>query len=161
MFSFYLPSILFADFMRGRIKMPTVSRPVVGIKLQRPERLKKFFQSKQNLIFMTAGSIREHSAAFVINRMPQPSLITFFPDETPHFIGFGFFDPYQLRLNMFSVFRVLQQTVIYKSYAVFFFFIPLITVSVLIFSTREISRIPLPLRVISIIFSLTSFRLPL
>jgi len=92
--------------------------------------------------------------------MPKPPLILFAPDETPHLIDFSFISEPD---HHFHFIRVQQgeQLVVHTAECRLFFLSSLMTVVGLIFNTRAVSRMPLPLRAMSIICSLISGEQPL
>src|ERR671918_362209 len=160
MFSFYFLGVLFANFMACRFQMPLIGTPIISIKAGNAERCKQSFEFQKDLIFMRSQNIGEYLSTLMVDRMPQPALIFFLTHEAPHFI--------QLRLLYLDdlyghlLYRQdLQQCVIDRLKGGFFFFNSLITVVGLIFKTRAVSRMPLPLSAISMIFCLISGNRPL
>ncbi len=69
--------------------MTPVSPPIIRIKPPDSKRFKKFFQLEKNIIFAITQYISQHFSSVVIYGMPQPSLMGFFADITPHLIQLG------------------------------------------------------------------------
>src|SRR6266446_4490513 len=82
--------ILFAWAMHFGVQMPGVGAPMIRIKAGEPEGLQQRFTSEKDLIFAAPKNIRQDCACMMINGMPQPALVTFFADKTPHLIHLGF-----------------------------------------------------------------------
>jgi hypothetical protein len=91
----------------------------------------------------------------MVNRMPEPSLLGFLPNKTPHFIDFCFFHLVDLT-NDLTWIDVLNGRGIDVLELILFFCNSSMTVVGLLCRTRAMSRIPLPFNVISRICCLTS-----
>src|SRR5215470_10831174 len=85
--------------------------------------------------------------------MPQPALLVLLPHIGPHLINFCFINPLDDHVHIVRMQHVEEQLV-HRTECSLFFFNVLMTVVGLIFSTRAVSRIPLPLRLMSTICSL-------
>jgi len=92
--------------------------------------------------------------------MPQPAWVAFVPDKRPHLIDLGFIDPLDHHIHIVRM-QGVEEWSIHRGECRFFFFNVLMTVVVLIFNTRAVSRIPLPLRLMSTICSLIAGARPL
>jgi hypothetical protein len=95
----------------------------------------------------------------VVDRMPQPAWIAFVADKRPHFIDFRFARLLNVHGNLCRVQRA-QQRHVHRRSSVAFFLSSLSTVSVLIRSTRAVSRLPLVLRLMARIVCFTSGKHP-
>ena len=142
------------------IEMTRVSAPRVRVISRDPERLQERFQLQKDLILSSPQDVHQHLAIAMINSMPEPPL-RFFPlDKRPHFIDFRFLSTSNDHLYLIWV-QQGEQTVIHTAERRRFFLSSLMTVVGLIFSTRAVSRMPLPLSAMSTTCSLTSGRYPL
>jgi hypothetical protein len=92
--------------------------------------------------------------------MPQPAGVALVPDKGPHLIDFGFIDPLDHHVHIVRL-QCIEEWLIYRGERRLFFFKVLMTVVELIFNTRAVSRIPLPLRLMSTICSLIAGARPL
>jgi hypothetical protein len=90
----------------------------------------------------------------VIDRMPQPPLIFLAPDRAPPLIDFGFVGEPNDNRHLIWIQQV-EQTLVDPAQRRLFFLSSFITVVGLILSTLAVSRIPPPLRAISMLCSLT------
>src|SRR5262249_32006468 len=98
-------------------------------------------------------------AGEVINGVPQPALVRFVPDETPHLIHLRSLhtaDLYRKRFGAASLNDTLGDVLQSRG----LFLNSLMTVFGLICNTRAISRTPLPLSVISTIWRFTGGKRP-
>ena len=82
--------MLFAWAMHFGVQMPGVGAPMIRRKAGEPEGLQQRFQSEKDLICAAPKTIRQDGACLMINGMPQPALVTFCADKTPHLIPLGF-----------------------------------------------------------------------
>src|SRR6266850_1581915 len=73
-----------------RIAMTCVCAPVIGMIAHDPKRLQQCFQPQKHLVFTVAKDIRQDSSSAVIDGMPEPSLLLFLADKTPHVVHLGF-----------------------------------------------------------------------
>ena len=160
MFSFYFLGVLFANFMACRFQMPLIGTPIISIKAGNAERCKQSFEFQKDLIFMRSQNIGEYLSTLMVDRMPQPALIFFLTHEAPHFIQLRLLHSDELHYYFLRT-QGLQQCVVNRLQRGFFFFNSVITVVGLIFKTRAVSRTPLPLSAISMIFFLISGNRPL
>src|ERR671918_3204655 len=135
--------------------MSLVGAPIISIKAGDAKGLKKPFEFQKDLVFVLSQHIGKHLPTAVINRMPQPALIFFLAYKAPHFIHLRLVYSDDLYSHLLYS-QGLQQSVVDRLKGGFFFFNSWITVVGLISKTRAVSRMPLPLSAISIIFSLIS-----
>src|SRR6516165_9353338 len=96
----------------------------------------------------------------VIYGVPEPPRLSFLPNIGPHLIDFRFLNALDHHVHLVRMQRVEERSV-HRGERRLFFFKVLMTVVGLIFSTRAVSRIPLPLRLISTICSLIAGARPL
>src|SRR6267143_140855 len=82
--------MLFAWAMHFGVQMPGVGAPMIRRKAGAPEGLQQRFKSEKDLICAAPKNIRQDGACLMINGMPQPALVAFFADKTPHLIHLGF-----------------------------------------------------------------------
>src|SRR6266850_7143527 len=82
--------VLFARAMYVGVQMPYVCAPMIRIKAGEPEGLQQCFELEKDRIFAAPKNIRQDCACVMINGMPQPALVAFFADKTPHLIHLGF-----------------------------------------------------------------------
>jgi hypothetical protein len=155
MFAFNLLGVDFADGMRGGGEVAVVDSRRIGVEVHQAKRLEHLFQLYKNLIGSAPKHIRQDHSSQMINRMPQPALVGFAPDKTPHLIDLGRFhaaDFYRDRVGT----APLHDDFIDGGEGTSLFFNSRITVFGPTCSTRAISRMPLPLSVISTICRFTS-----
>lgn len=148
--------IFLADDMLNRRNAPLITSPIISIKHGNRERLKHCLKSMKNLVFTPPECVCQYLACLVIKRQPQPSLILLGKDKTPHLIQFGLFDFLKrkhIKLNIVWSLPFTDICQVNITELFLCFFRVEITLSVVIFKTREISRIPLALTVISTIWS--------
>jgi hypothetical protein len=145
MFPLDLLRIAFARLVCIRLEMTQVGAPVVRIVSPDTKRLQQLLALQEDLVPATAKDICQDLAAAVIDRVPEPSLLFFLADKRPHFIHFCFLNAPN---DYFHLIRIQQreEAVIHTAERRFFFCSALMTVVGLSFSTRAVSRMPLPLR---------------
>src|SRR5215211_488221 len=160
MLSFYFLGVLFADVVVCRIQMSLIGTPLISIKTGNTKRYKQSFEFQKNFIFMRSQNIGEYLSTSMVDRVPQPALIFFLTHEAPHFIQLCLLYSDELHCYFLCT-QGLQQCGVDLLEREFFFFNSLITVVGLIFKTRAVSRMPLPLSAISMIFCLIAGNRPL
>jgi len=89
MVAFDLLGVGFANGMRSRGQVPLIDSSCIGVKMHEPKRLEQRLQFDKDCIRTTPQRIRQHHATQVINGMPQPPLVRFAFDKTPHLIHLG------------------------------------------------------------------------
>src|SRR2546428_9995431 len=160
MFALDFLRVPFAWAMHFRVQMPGICHPMIGIKAGEPKGLEQRFQLQKNLILATSKDIRQDRTRVVINRMPQPPLVLLLADKTPHLIYLGFPSSLNRYGHLLGVYGTKQSRVDRLKRSFFLFEFAHNTVSVLIRSTRAVSRIPLALTLMSMIVCFTSGKQP-
>jgi hypothetical protein len=112
------------------------------------------------IICAPAKDIGQHPTAPVIDGMPEPSLLFFLTDKRPHFIDFCFIRALDNDLHIAGG-QSVHQGFVDTDQRRCFFFNSLMTVVGLIFNTRAVSRMPLPLRLMSTMSFLIAGKRPL
>jgi hypothetical protein len=92
--------MLFAGAMHVRVQMPRVCAPMVGVKAGESKGLQERFELQKDLICAAPKDIRQDGSSGVIDGMPQPALVAFLADKTPHFIHFGFPSTFKIHGNI-------------------------------------------------------------
>ena len=92
MFAFDLLGVGFANGMRSRGEVPFIDPRPIRVEVLQAKRLEQPLQLPKDLIGSSAKGIRQDHARQMINRLPEPALMSFTPDKTPHFIDLGGFD---------------------------------------------------------------------
>lgn len=115
------------------IEMPCVRALIIGVIAPDAQRLEQRFELQKHLLLPPAKDLHQHLARLVSARIPQPALRVLLPHIGPHCIEERFGHRAERRLLFFNVLR---------------------TVVGLLFNTRAVARIPLPLRLLSTICSL-------
>jgi hypothetical protein len=92
--------------------------------------------------------------------VPEPARLAFLAHVGPHLIDFRVLNSLDHHVHLVRMQDVEQRLVHRSEYRLFFFNV-LMTVVGLIFKTRAVSRIPLPLRLMSTICSLIAGARPL
>ena len=93
--------------------------------------------------------MRQRLARVVIDRMPQPALRILVPHIGPHLIDLRFLNPLDHHAHLIRI-QCVEEWLVHRGECRLFFFNVLITVVGLIFNTRAVSRMPLPLRLIGL-----------
>src|SRR5262245_22795531 len=73
---------------RGR-EMPLIDARLVRVVTSETKGGEQGLEFQELCILPGADDVREHFPGVMIDRMPEPSLSRFGPDETPHFIHFN------------------------------------------------------------------------
>jgi hypothetical protein len=95
MFAFNLLRVGFANGMRSRGQVPFIDPSPIRIAVLQAKRLQELPQLDKDCIRATTKGVRENYPTQMINRMPQPPLVRFAFDKTPHFIHLrGLHAPY-------------------------------------------------------------------
>ena len=63
---------------------------MVGVKTRETKGLQQRFELQKDLILATPKDIGQDRTRVVIDRMPEPALVPFLADKTPHFIHLRF-----------------------------------------------------------------------
>src|SRR2546427_2500602 len=137
----------FIRIERTRVRAPIVRRI--------PRDAKRFQQSlelEKHLIFAAPQDVRQYLTTAVIYRVPEPPRLAFLAHVGLHLIDFCFLRSLDHHVHLVRMQRVEQRSV-HRGERRLFFFNALMTVVGLIFNTRAVSRIPLPLRRMSTICS--------
>src|SRR5215510_5899804 len=92
--------VALARIVLFRIKMPGVCAPLIGMIARDPKRLQQGFQLQKDLVFAAAKDIRQDGSSAVIDGMPEPSLLLFLADKTPHFVHLGFTNALNMHSNV-------------------------------------------------------------
>ena len=77
-------------FLISGWNMALIGSPIVRIKVCDRKGREKFFQLSKDSIRMLPQDIGHYRSTLMIDSMPQPALLTFVLNNTPHFIHFGF-----------------------------------------------------------------------
>src|ERR1700730_3054353 len=159
MLAFNLLGVEFPNGMRRGGEMAIVDPSGIGVEMHEAKRLKQLLQVDKHRVRSIPKHIGQDHPGQMINRVPQPALVSFALHETPHFIDLRGLDPPDLYRNRGGT-APFHDTCIDWRERTGLFFNPSITVIGLICSTRAISRTPLPLSVISTICRFTSGNRP-
>ena len=109
---------------------------------------------------MRSQDRREDSTTVMVNCMPQPPLMPYVTNRTPHLVHLSLVD--LLDDDVHILWREAPYDRLVHVLQLWFIFLNvLITVVGLTFNTRAVSRIPLPFSAISTIWVLTSCKNPL
>jgi len=105
-FAFELLGVGFANGMRSHGQVPSVDSRPIRIEVFQAKGLEQLLQFDKDCIRTTPQRLRQDHASHMINGMPQPPLVRFAFDKTPHFIhlrGFhaSHFDRDRLRTTPF------------------------------------------------------------
>jgi len=73
-----------------RIQMPGIGAPMIRIKASEPKGLEQCFELQKDFIFATTKDRGQNLACVVIDGMPQPALVAFLADTTPHLVDLSF-----------------------------------------------------------------------
>src|SRR5262245_34093150 len=66
------------------VDIPLVGTPSIGIEARDTKRLQQGLQVQKDPILALSKDISQHSPTVMINRVPQPPLVRFLADITPH-----------------------------------------------------------------------------
>jgi hypothetical protein len=110
-------------------------------------------------VLMGSKNISEDLSTGVSDRMPQPARVGFLSHKAPHLVQFRLLYAQELNRHVFP--SQARQESLMTVFERGPFFNSLITVVGLAFKTRAVSRMPRPLRVISMICCLISGKRPL
>ena len=86
MFAFDLLRIALTHSMSRGWQMPFIDAGPSGVKVHQPKGLQQLLSLPKDRSCSTAKRIRQDHARQMINRLPQPALLSFAPDKTPHFL---------------------------------------------------------------------------
>ena len=106
MFAFDLLGGGFVKGMRSRGQVPSLDPSPIRIEVLPAKGLEQLLQFDKDCLRATPEGIRQHDATDIVNRMPQPPLVRFALDKTPHFVylrGFyaAYFDHDRVRTTPF------------------------------------------------------------
>src|SRR5712692_6313041 len=132
------------------VDIALVRPPAIRVKPRDPKRLQQALEFEKDGILPPSKDIGQYGATVVIDRMPQPPWLGFFPHVTPHLIKLRgqsttlgeLVSAAELDLYVRRV-EVLQYRLIYLLEVRFFFFNSFRTVAGLTCNTLAVSRIPL------------------
>lgn len=155
MFAFDLLGVDFADGMSGGGEMAVLDPSGIGVKMLQPKWLQQLVQLDKHFIRSTPERIRQDHSGEVIYGVPQPALVSLVLHETLHLIDLRRFNSANFHGNGVQP-TPRDHRVVHLREPARFFFSALITVPGPTRSTRAISRIRLPLSVISTICCFTS-----
>jgi len=159
MFALNLLGVDFAYSMGRGGEVAVVHSGRIRVKVHEAKRLEQMLQLDKDLIRPTPAHIGQDNPGQMINRMPQPALMDFASDKTPHLIDLRGLDAAHLYRNRFGTAPV-HDALVDLGERGGLFFNSRITVFGLTCSTRAISRTPLPLSVISTICRFTAGKRP-
>jgi hypothetical protein len=91
MLAFDLLRMGFAHRVLRGIAIALVGTPAIGVKAGDAKRFEQGFQLQKHRILTPAKDIGQDFSRVVIDRMPEPALLRFLPNDTPHLINFCFF----------------------------------------------------------------------
>lgn len=134
--------------------------PIIRVIACDPQGLSQGLQLQKRLVLTRTQDVRQDLPRAVINRMPQPSLRFLLPHAGPHLIAFRFVRTADNHVHVARVQRI-EQGVVDGGECRPFCFNSFMTVVGLIRNTRAVSRMPLPLRLLSTTCSLISGNRPL
>jgi len=78
--------VLFPNDVLLRGEMPLVRPPTISVKARDTEWLKQLFELQKDRILPPSKEVRQHGPTDVIDGMPQPPRLRFFPDITPRLV---------------------------------------------------------------------------
>jgi len=160
MFALDLLRVPLARLVLVGIEMPCICAPIIGVIARDAKRLEQSFELQKHLVLPPATDMRQRLARVVIDRMPQPALRILVPHIGPHLIDLRFLNPLDHHVHLIRMQRV-EEWLGHRGERRLLFFNVLMTVVGLIFNTRAVSRIPLPLRLMSTICALIAGARPL
>src|SRR5512139_2952354 len=131
-----------------RLQMALISPPVVRVVAGDPKWGKQGFKFLEHHILTFTKHISQDGISGVVNRVPQPALVGFVADIRPLFVQFGLTGGFQPD-GQLAASTQLKHVGIHLHKIAGLFFNVLMTVFLSIFSTRAVSRMPLPLIAIS------------
>src|SRR5215470_3404558 len=103
--------VALARIVLVRIKMTCVCAPMIGMIARAPKRLQQRFQLQKHLVFAAAKDIRQDGSGAMINGVPEPSLLLFLADKTPHFVHLGFASALNVHSNVVWIGRTQESRV--------------------------------------------------
>ena len=156
----YFLRVALARLVCIRIEMTRVRTPIVRIIPRDAKRFQQSLELQKHLIFAAPQDLCQYLTTAVVYRVPEPPRLSFLAHVGPHLIDFRFLSSLDHHVHLVRMQRAEQQSV-HRGERRLFFFNALMTVVVLIFNTRAVSRIPLPLRLMSTICSLIAGARPL
>src|SRR5262245_11492760 len=80
----------FARAGHVRIQMPGIGAPMIRRKASEPQGLEQCFELQKDFICATTKDRGQNLACVVIDGMPQPALVAFLADTTPHLVALSF-----------------------------------------------------------------------
>jgi len=86
MFAFDLLRVALAHRVRSNGQRALIDSGRIGVKVLQPKRLEYPLQLDTDCIGATPNRIGQDHPAQMVNGMPQPSLVRFAADKTPHLI---------------------------------------------------------------------------
>jgi len=154
-----LLGVPFPRAVHVRVEMPRVRPPMIRIKACQTKGFQQRFKAAEHLVLPTPKNIGQHGTRVVIDRrVPQPAGLPLLPTND-HISSISASPLAQCPRQLVPVQRA-QQRRVHRRKQRFFFLSSLRTVSVLIRRTRAVSRMPLALRLMSMIVCFTSGKHP-
>ena len=155
MFAFNLLGMDFAHSVGSGGEVTGVDSGRIRVEVHQAKWFEQLLQRQKDRIRPAPEHIRQDHPSQMINGMPQPALVSFAPNETPHLVDLCRLDAAHFYRDRFGTAPLHDHGIDLRECTGFFFNSP-ITVVGLTCSTRAISRIPLPLSVISTMCRFTS-----
>src|SRR5712691_1813890 len=101
----------FAWAVHVRVQMSCVRAPMIGVKAGESKGLQERFELEKNVVLTPAKDLRQDCSSGVIDGMPQPALVAFLADKTPHLIHLGFPSSLNGDRHLFRVYGTKQSRV--------------------------------------------------
>jgi len=152
--------VALARLVRIRSEMTRVRAPRVCIIPRDAKRFSQRLEFEKHFIFAAPQDIREDVTTAVIDRVPEPPRFALLAHVGPPLIDFRVLNALDHHVPFARVQRIEERSVP-RGERRLFFFNAFMTVVGLICNTRAVSRIPLPLRLMSTICSLIAGARPL
>ena len=83
--------VFLADNMLLWLNISLIAAPIIGIKDSDIKWSQKSLEAAENLIFTPSKCVCKYLPCLMIKRQPQPPLILFRKDKTPHLVQFDLF----------------------------------------------------------------------
>jgi hypothetical protein len=145
------------------VEMALIGTPPIRLKPRDAKRLQEGFELPKDRILPSPKDVREHRITAMIARVPEPPRVRFAAHVTPHYVQLGreaaplieCFCTAHLHGDVLGI-HGLEDRLVDLVEGRCLFFHAVMTVFVLLWKTRAVSRIPLAFMAISTICCLTS-----
>ena len=122
MLPFDFLGISFSNNLLFRWQMAFISAPIIRIESRDPEWLQESPQFQKYGIFAITEHISEDFSSAMVDRVPEPALMLFVADITPHFIEFSIINTLNFNRNIARL-QTSQNLSVDRFKARFFFLI--------------------------------------